>query len=85
MSIRKVSILQIKAARALLEWSQDDLAATAKVSLPTVKRLEADGGALGGRNDTSEKICRALESAGVQFIDENGGGEGVRLRKPRKR
>jgi transcriptional regulator with XRE-family HTH domain len=80
-SILKVSIRQIKAARALLGWSQDQLAAAAKVSIPTIKRLEAHDGLLGGRADTGEKIETALKNAGVEFIDENGGGPGVRLRK----
>jgi len=57
----------------------------ADVSLPTIKRLEAHDGPLGGRDQTSSKIRLALESAGVEFIDENGGGPGVRLRKPPKR
>jgi hypothetical protein len=54
---------------------------TAKVSIPTIKRLEADDGPLGGRSETGEKIRTALEAAGVIFIDEDGEGAGVRLRK----
>lgn len=81
MSILKVSIRQIKAARALLGWSQTDLAGKADVSIPTIKRLEAEDGLLGGRSETGEKIHAALEAAGVEFIDENGGGAGVRLRR----
>jgi transcriptional regulator with XRE-family HTH domain len=81
-SILKVSIRQIKAARALLGWSQDDLAEASDVSIPTVKRLESSDGPLGGRDETAEKIVSAIASAGVEFIDENGGGgAGVRLRK----
>jgi predicted transcriptional regulator len=81
MSILKVSIRQLKAARALLAWSQDQLAAAADVSVPTIKRLEAQDGPLGGRDATGEKIRAALEKAGVEFIEENGGGPGVRLRR----
>jgi len=81
MSIPKVSIRQVKAARSLLAWSQERLAVAADVSLPTIKRLEAHDGPLGGRDQTSSKIRLALESAGVEFIDENGGGPGVRLKK----
>jgi len=84
-SILKVSIRQIKAARALLAWSQEQLAAAAEVSIPTIKRLEAQDGPLGGRNETGIKIRSALESAGVEFLDENGGGPGVRLRKHRRK
>ena len=80
-SIPKVSIRQIKAARALLSWSQEQLAAAAGVSIPTIKRLEADDGPLGGRTETGMKIREALEAVDIEFIDENGGGPGVRLRK----
>jgi DNA-binding XRE family transcriptional regulator len=83
-SILKVSIRQIKAARALLDWSQEQLALAADVSIPTIKRLEANDGPLGGRGNTVEKILNSMEAAGVEFIDENGGGPGVRLRKPAK-
>jgi transcriptional regulator with XRE-family HTH domain len=79
-SILKVSIRQIKAARALLSWSQEQLAAAAGISIPTIKRLEARDGPLGGRTATGAQIRKALETAGVEFIDENGGGLGVRLR-----
>lgn len=82
MSILKVSIRQVKAARALLGWSQDDLAASAGVSIPTIKRLEASDDSLGGRAETSSKILTALQAAGIEFIEENGGGPGVRMRKP---
>jgi transcriptional regulator with XRE-family HTH domain len=80
-SILKVSIRQIKAARALLAWSQEQLAAAADISIPTIKRLEASDGPLGGRSETGDKIRKTLEVAGVEFINENGGGPGVRLRK----
>jgi transcriptional regulator with XRE-family HTH domain len=80
-SILKVSVRQLKAARALLAWSQEQLAVAADVSIPTIKRLEAQDGPLGGRNETGTKICMALEAAGAEFISENGGGPGVRLRK----
>jgi hypothetical protein len=55
--------------------------------LPTIQRLEAAGGDLGGRPVTGEKIVAALETAGVEFIDEDNGGPGVRLKpaKPRKK
>jgi predicted transcriptional regulator len=80
-----VSTRQIKAARALLGWSQADLARHSGVSEPTIARLEAAGGDLGGRENTGQKIRDAIEAAGIQFFEENGGGEGARLRKPRKR
>ena len=85
MSIRKVSIRQIKAARALLDWSQDDLALNSGVSAPTVKRLEAAEGDIGGRAKTGEALVAALQKAGVEFIPENGAGIGVRLVKRQRR
>jgi transcriptional regulator with XRE-family HTH domain len=84
-SILTVSIRQVKAARALLGWSQEDLAAAAGVSVPTVKRLEAGQGVLGGRAETGRKIRTAIEAAGVEFIHEKDGGPGVRLGKRRWR
>ena len=80
MSILKVSINQVKAARALLGWSQEALAKASGISEPTIKRLEAAEGDLGGRPETINKIIGAIEGAGVEFIPENGGGPGVRLK-----
>jgi hypothetical protein len=51
------------------------------VSEPTIKRLEATDGDLGGRESTSTAIRAAFEAAGVIFVEENGEGPGVRLRK----
>ena len=79
MSILKVSIRQIKAAHALLDWSQLDLADAANVSIPTVKRLEADDGCLGGRNETATRIRTALERAGIEFLIGEDGSRGVRV------
>ena len=79
MSIFKISIRQIKAARSLLDWSQEQLAEASGVSIPTVRRLEAVDGELGGRRDTAGKIVAALEAAGVEFT--NGDQPGVRLKK----
>ena len=84
MSRLKVSIRQIKAARALVGWSQGDLADKAGISVPTIKRLEAAEGDIGGRAETGAALVAALEKAGVEFIAENGGGAGVRMKK-RKR
>ena len=75
---------QIRAARGLLRWSAEDLAREAALGLATVRRAE------GAENETSMTaandlaVRRALESAGVEFIDENGGGSGVRFRTKRR-
>jgi transcriptional regulator with XRE-family HTH domain len=79
--IFRISVRQVKAARELLGWKQTDLAAASGLSIVTIRRVESAGGDLGGRADTAAKIVAALESAGVEFIAENGGGAGVRLRK----
>ena len=75
-----MTIEQLRAARGLLGWSQSELAERAGLSLPTVKRLE---GGFGPRvsDEARAKLQRAIEAAGIEFIDENGGGPGVRLRK----
>lgn len=79
-----MTVEQLRAARGLLGWSQSELAARAGLSLPTVKRLE---GGFGPRvsDDARAKLQRAIEAAGIEFLHENGGGLGVRFRKPRKR
>ena len=79
------SVRQLKAARALVGWSQEDLAAASGVSVPAIKRLESGEDLLGGRKTTGRKIKAALEKAGVEFIDENGGGLGVRFRRRSRR
>ena len=75
---------QVRAARALLRWEQRDLAEASGISLPSVKRLETQPGALAAQERTIMELRKALERAGVEFISENGGGSGVRLRKPRR-
>jgi transcriptional regulator with XRE-family HTH domain len=71
----------IRAARALLRWEQRDLEAASSVSLPTIKRLESKPGVMAAHLSTVVALKKALEAAGVEFIDENGGGPGVRLKK----
>ncbi len=76
-----ISPEQMRAARGLLDWSQKRLAAAAGLSVPTIKRAERDFGVVVSA-EALASVKRALESAGIDFIDENGGGAGVRLRKP---
>ena len=78
-----IRLMQIRAARALLAISQQDLATQAAVGLNTVKRIEAAGDEPTGNIQTLLRIKRALEQAGILFIDqEEALGPGVRLRKP---
>ena len=70
---------QCRAGRALIELSRQKLAASARVAERTIADFEA--GRREPINSTKAAIRSALEAAGVEFIPENGGGAGVRLRK----
>jgi hypothetical protein len=72
---------QIRAARSLIRWTAEDLASASALSVATIRRAELKEAAtaLTAANDLA--VRHALESAGVEFINENGGGPGVRLRK----
>jgi hypothetical protein len=82
MTFKPLKSAQIRAGRALLRWSAQDLAREAALGLATIRRAE------GVEHETSMTVAndlavrRALESAGIEFIEENGGGLGVRLKKP---
>lgn len=69
----------LRAARALMGWTQQELADKSGVPLRTIARLELGEGSPQRR--TVAAIRSALEAAGVEFIPENGGGPGVRLRR----
>jgi predicted transcriptional regulator len=70
---------QLRAARALVNWSREDLASHAETTSRTIARIE-DSDTV-PRGSTVDAIRAALEKAGVEFIPENGGGPGVRLAK----
>ena len=74
---------QCRAARALLDMTQTQLAEAASLGLSTVVDFEKE------RREVSEaaveKMCRALETAGIEFLPENGGGEGLRVRNASRR
>ena len=77
---------EIRAGRALLGWSQLELAEAASVGVATVRRLEAAETQIRGSVDSVWKIQQALEAAGVEFIPEEAGrGPGVRLRRPEEK
>jgi len=73
---------QIRAARALIRWSAEDLARHSTVSVTTIRRAELKASATVLTRANDQAIRRALENAGVEFIDAEGGGPGVRLRQP---
>ena len=76
---------QIRGARAMLRWSAKQLAEQAGLSWPTVQRMESTQGVPSGLSKNLELVQRALEDAGVIFIDEDELGPGVRLREPTSR
>jgi transcriptional regulator with XRE-family HTH domain len=78
-----LTIEQIRAARGLLGWSQSELASRAGVSVPTVKRVEAGTGPRVSEQ-ARNKLREALEAAGIEFVSQNGEGEGVRLHNKTK-
>ncbi|MEP0322017.1 helix-turn-helix transcriptional regulator [Bauldia litoralis] len=73
---------QVRMARAAVNWTVRDLAEAAGVHRNTISNIEV--GRYAGDPSTLALIEKALRKAGVDFIDENGGGPGVRLRKPSK-
>jgi predicted transcriptional regulator len=81
MVIVMITPRQIRAARALLGWSQQRLADKAIVSLNALARLEKGG--VDSRLSTVLAIQKALAKAGVEFLDADQKGEGVRLRSPK--
>jgi len=83
MSTSKITGDQLKAARALLGWSQTGLGERAGASRPTVERIERAGGGhidFAG-HDKAAQVVAALEGAGIEFIDDVG----VKLNKPKRR
>jgi transcriptional regulator with XRE-family HTH domain len=81
---RSLTSPQIRAARALIRWTAEDLSRQSAVSLRTIRRAELAerDTSMTAANDLA--IRHALEAAGVEFIDENGGGPGLRLRQRRR-
>ncbi len=81
-----ITAFQLVAARGLVGWSQVKLAKVADVGISTIKRMEGEVGPGRSAAETVERVQRALESTGVQFIEDGAssleGGPGVRLRNP---
>jgi ribosome-binding protein aMBF1 (putative translation factor) len=81
MKLKPLTSAQIRAARALLRWSAEDLARESTLGVTTIRRAELTEGETSMTTANDLAVRRALEAAGVEFIDENGGGPGVRLKK----
>jgi hypothetical protein len=78
---RKLTSAQIRAARGLIRWSAEDLAKAARLGLATIRRAEQSETETSLTAAKDFSVRQALEAAGVEFIDKNGGGPGVRLRR----
>jgi len=77
---------QLRAARALLDIDQRQMAELADLSVPTIQRMEASDGVIRGNVDSLMKLVSALDNAGIELISPRAssttGGRGVRLREP---
>src|SRR5262249_11661131 len=82
---RKISSAQMLAARALLRWTALELAPASKVGVATIRRAEVIDGEIPVTFPNEAALRQALEAAGIVFIEDNGGGEGVRFRKPQRK
>jgi transcriptional regulator with XRE-family HTH domain len=74
-----VTSAQVRMARAALNWTVRKLAEATGLHRNTITNIEV--GRYAGDRETLSKIRKVLEAAGVEFIDANGGGPGVRLRE----
>jgi len=76
---------QLRAARALLNIDQRQMAELSDLSVPTIQRMEASDGVVRGNVDSLMKLVSALDNAGIELINPGGsstsGGRGVRLRE----
>ncbi|WP_280821308.1 transcriptional regulator [Pseudaminobacter soli (ex Li et al. 2025)] len=77
--MKTITGAQIRAARALIRWSAEELASAASVGIATVRRAEAEDGLPSTTIANLTAIRHALEAAGVKFLSENSDGPGVRL------
>jgi hypothetical protein len=82
---RELTGAQIRAARSLIRWTAVDLARKSSVSLRTIRRAELADQDTSMTTANELAVRHALEAAGVEFIDENGGGSGVRFRQHQQR
>ena len=80
MILFDITPAQLRAARALLDWSQDRLAQASGMPKRSIVRFEASETMPRAR--TMRALLAALEAAGVEFLPSNGSGPGVRLRTP---
>ena len=71
---------QLRAARAMLRWTAEDLASHAQVGVATIRRAEGVDGPIRGLASITYSLRQTLEAAGMEFLPEDGGGAGVRMK-----
>ena len=71
---------QMRMARAAIRWTAEKLAKEAQVSWSTIQRMETSDDVPPAFAQNLDAVQQALEAAGIEFIEQNGGGPGVRLR-----
>ena len=85
-AVKPLTSAQLRAARGLIRWSAEDLARETALSVTTIRRAELTERETSMTTANDLAVRRALETAGVMFIDEDGtAGPGVRLRKPQRK
>ena len=78
---KDITSAQIRAARAMIRWTAEDLARKAQLGVATIRRAEATDGPLQMTVSNLAAVRRTLERTGIEFIFEADGALGVRLRK----
>src|SRR3974377_46209 len=85
MKRRPLTSGQIRAARAFLRWRAEDLARESAVGVATIRRAELADNETSMTTPNDLSLRGAFEAAGVEFIDGNGGGPGLRLKRPQRK
>jgi transcriptional regulator with XRE-family HTH domain len=78
---KDITSAQIRAARALIRWTAEDLAREANLGIATIRRAEATDGPLQMTVSNLAAVRRTLEAAGIEFIFNDDGGLGVHVRR----
>jgi predicted transcriptional regulator len=85
LDLALISGRQLKAARALVGWEQTHLARKSGVAVSTIRRMESFGGEVGARTSTLSLVQKALESAGIEFLNDTRPGVRMRDESPQLR
>ena len=79
MTLKLITGSQIRAARALLGWSQQELADSSQVAINTIRRIEANGGTITGSATTFIKLVQTFTDSGLEFTGDGINSLGVSL------